>query len=451
MAGLLDYIGRNGGSLGGFIQQLDDMTKQFVPPNMAPQNVQPLVDLPALLGRIDRATSSPTMGQFVTGLPQPDMTQPGLSQQDFNDRFGAMQPPAQQPQAALAPQMQPAAQAQQAFAMPDSTYAFGGQMVPAFGQAQPPVTEMSAAGRKAPVAVPNDPTTAQPTFSSELFGAPKSDSFNSRLNDFIGVLNPEIGARNDAKKAQSETARGLYEIYRGQGMSPNEAASRAVIEARNPKIMEERMKPYANMEQRLANQPNGPQGNATQQYYDYLAGKTKTEELAKKRADAESNRETLRLELPAFDAEAKKHIADVEALVNHPGRKGNVWWHGKGSSFLPDGSIPGNTAAGDALNRLNQIKGGAFLEAFKALKGGGQVTEIEGKKATDAKNRMNRATSEAEFNAAASDYIGAIKSGLDKLHAQAASTPPNGYRGNDGWNLVPMPGSNTPVRIRQVQ
>lgn len=428
MAGLLDYIGRNGGSLGGYIQQLDDMTKQFVPPNMAPQNVQPLIDLPALLGRIDRATSSPTMGQFVTGLPHPDMTQPGLSQQDFNDRFGAMQAPAQQPQAA--PQMQSPAQAQQAFTMPDSTYAFGGQMVPTFGQAPTRSDEISARPRDMAQSAPvNPPQRQAPTYTSELLNNAPS-SAEDRYNQFFDRFRPDYQARRDATKAQSETARGLYEIYRGQGMSPNEAASRAVIEARNPKIMEERMKPYQNMEQRLANQPNGPQGNATQQYYDFLAGKTKTEELAKKRADAESGRETLQLELPAFDAQAKEHLKQVEELRNHPGRKGNVWWHGKGSSFLPDSSIPGNTDAGDAVSRLNQLKGGAFLEAFKLLKGGGQITEVEGKKATDAIARMNRATSEKEFNAALDDYTGAIRLGLDKLHAQAGSRPPNNFQGN---------------------
>ncbi len=95
---------------------------------------------------------------------------------------------------------------------------------------------------------------------------------------------------------------------------------------------------------------------------------------------------------------------------------------------------------------LNQSKGGAFLEAFKALKGGGQITEIEGKKATDAIARMDRSQSKAEFDKALSDYEGVIKLGVDRANQLAGKPAPGGFQGNSGWQQV-KPG----VRIRQVQ
>lgn len=444
MAGLLDYIGRNGGSLGGYIQQLDDMTKQFVPPNMAPQNVQPLIDLPALLGRIDRATSSPTMGQFVTGLPHPDMTQPGLSQQDFNDRFGAMQAPAQQPQAA--PQMQSPAQAQQAFTMPDSTYAFGGQMVPTFGQAPTRSDEISARPRDMAQSAPvNPPQRQAPTYTSELLNNAPS-SAEDRYNQFFDRFRPDYQARRDATKAQSETARGLYEIYRGQGMSPNEAASRAVIEARNPKIMEERMKPYTNMEQRLANDPNArPGGNAWETALKWKGDNKAAEVAAEKKASTQAEAQ---IALPGAAADFQQSMQTIEELRNHKGR-GSIGWHGP-TANMPAEWLRGSEAYG-ATKLEERLKSRVFGQQIEKMIGLGALSNIEGQKITDSVASLDRGLKKDEYNRTLNFIQESFKSGLDKLATKAGQPAPFGWKGNDGWNTVPMPGSNTPVRIRQVQ
>lgn len=444
MAGLLDYIGRNGGSLGGYIQQLDDMTKQFVPPNMAPQNVQPLIDLPALLGRIDRATSSPTMGQFVTGLPHPDMTQPGLSQQDFNDRFGAMQAPAQQPQAA--PQMQSPAQAQQAFTMPDSTYAFGGQMVPTFGQAPTRSDEISARPRDMAQSAPvNPPQRQAPTYTSELLNNAPS-SAEDRYNQFFDRFRPDYQARRDATKAQSETARGLYEIYRGQGMSPNEAASRAVIEARNPKIMEERMKPYANMEQRLANQPDGPSaGSARQQFLALERDKKAAVTAGEKQGAAQAEAQ---IALPGSVSDFQQTMQTIEELRNHKGRN-SIGWHGP-TANIPQDMLRGSEAFG-AAKLEERLKSRVFGQQIEKMVGLGALSNIEGQRITDAVGSLDRGLKKDEYNRTLNFIQESFKNGLDKLATKAGQPAPFGWKGNDGWNTVPMPGSSAPVRIRQVQ
>ena len=49
---------------------------------------------------------------------------------------------------------------------------------------------------------------------------------------------------------------------------------------------------------------------------------------------------------------------------------------------------------------IDQIRGDVFLQAFSTLKGGGQITEIEGEKATQAQARLSTAQSEEDFRAA---------------------------------------------------
>jgi hypothetical protein len=109
----------------------------------------------------------------------------------------------------------------------------------------------------------------------------------------------------------------------------------------------------------------------------------------------------------------------VKSLLAHPGRKLATGVLG----VLPP--IPGRPEA-DFVSRLEQLKAGAFLQAYETLKGGGQITEIEGEKATAAMNRMSRTTSDKEFEAAAQDFLDAYKAGITKLKSKRAQFP-SGY------------------------
>jgi hypothetical protein len=81
--------------------------------------------------------------------------------------------------------------------------------------------------------------------------------------------------------------------------------------------------------------------------------------------------------------------------------------------------IPG-TSVTDFNKRLEEIQGGAFLQAFNTLKGGGSITEAEGTKATAAINRMSTAQSEKEFNIAAREYQDVLRTGIARAKAKAA-------------------------------
>ena len=108
----------------------------------------------------------------------------------------------------------------------------------------------------------------------------------------------------------------------------------------------------------------------------------------------------------------------------HPGFESAV-----GISAAPlSGFIPG-TDTTDFKERMAQIKGQSFLQAFENLKGAGQITEIEGAKATAALNRMSLSQSEAEFVKAAREFEDNVRKGME-LAAKRAGIPQQ-----SGWRL----------------
>ena len=76
-------------------------------------------------------------------------------------------------------------------------------------------------------------------------------------------------------------------------------------------------------------------------------------------------------------------------------------------------------ATKDFENRLEQVKGTAFLQAIQKLKGTGQITEVEGKAGTSAVTRMQNAGSEQEFINAAKEYYDIVETGLSRSKAAA--------------------------------
>jgi hypothetical protein len=81
--------------------------------------------------------------------------------------------------------------------------------------------------------------------------------------------------------------------------------------------------------------------------------------------------------------------------------------------------IPGSSVA-DFMARLEEVQGGAFLQAFNTLKGGGSITETEGTKATKAISRMSTAQSEGEFKTAAREFQDVIRTGIERAKIKAS-------------------------------
>jgi len=74
--------------------------------------------------------------------------------------------------------------------------------------------------------------------------------------------------------------------------------------------------------------------------------------------------------------------------------------------------IPGTDARN--FNAVHdQAVGAAFMQAFATLKGGGQITEKEGEKATAALTRMNLAQSESEYIRAAREFKSEVETVME--------------------------------------
>lgn len=88
-------------------------------------------------------------------------------------------------------------------------------------------------------------------------------------------------------------------------------------------------------------------------------------------------------------------------------------------SYLP--VVRGSKRA-DFMNRLSQTQSGAFLQAFNNLRGGGQISNAEGEKATAALNRMNTSTSPDEFKKAGNDFLTIIDQALQRTRNAASGS-----------------------------
>jgi hypothetical protein len=96
-----------------------------------------------------------------------------------------------------------------------------------------------------------------------------------------------------------------------------------------------------------------------------------------------------KIALPETLATIDRSLAVVDTLLSHPGREWSVGWQGVAPV------IPGTSQA-DYIMKLEQLGGANFLQAFEALKGGGQITEVEGAKATKAISDLDRRQTDAE-------------------------------------------------------
>ncbi|CAB4188153.1 hypothetical protein UFOVP1165_46 [uncultured Caudovirales phage] len=133
-------------------------------------------------------------------------------------------------------------------------------------------------------------------------------------------------------------------------------------------------------------------------------------------ADATAN---ARLDLPKVEAQAKYATGLIDKALKHPGLSAVVGVPGI-TNFLPGTDAQGFKAI------LAQIKGKQFLQAFESLKGAGQITEIEGQKATEAEARMSTAQSEKEFKSALKEYKTVIKSLSDRVKEKAGMSGAGG-------------------------
>lgn len=109
-------------------------------------------------------------------------------------------------------------------------------------------------------------------------------------------------------------------------------------------------------------------------------------------------------------ASIRANIGVIDKALSHPGRATST---GLSGTLDPRNYLPG-TDASDFRAVSDQISGGAFLQAFESLKGAGQITEVEGTKATNAIARLSRAQSDTEYVTALSELREVMNAGLER-------------------------------------
>lgn len=151
-------------------------------------------------------------------------------------------------------------------------------------------------------------------------------------------------------------------------------------------------------------------------------------EMAGKLSQAEEKQNIANIEkesaLIEAEAAANDSIKQIDELINHPGLSAAVGfgfqktpWQDKDEKGEP--IFRAGTEAANFKARFDQLKGQAFLESYQKLKGGGTITEVEGKKAESALTRMQLSQSEEEFLKAANEFKNIIQAGLERKKAQA--------------------------------
>ncbi len=104
----------------------------------------------------------------------------------------------------------------------------------------------------------------------------------------------------------------------------------------------------------------------------------------------------------------------------------------------PGGFLLLNAAETDLVQLIDNLENSVFLSAFQDLKGGGQITELEGEKAQRAIVNLSRVRSRKDFLEALQDYQDVIDSGARR--AAKGLTVDNPYTGTisfSGFSNLP--------------
>jgi hypothetical protein len=152
-------------------------------------------------------------------------------------------------------------------------------------------------------------------------------------------------------------------------------------------------------------------------------------------AEAEGkDKVTFNAKLPSVISNATQAINLIDTMIGTPevkDKEGKVVQKATaahpgisavGSIFNPLTTRISGTDAANFKAYLDQVQGGAFLDAYNTLRGGGAITQVEGQKATAAVTRMNLAQSKDEFIKAAREYQEVLRKGIENAKNKSGAT-----------------------------
>ncbi len=165
---------------------------------------------------------------------------------------------------------------------------------------------------------------------------------------------------------------------------------------------------------------------------------------AETQADAAA---TAQVDLPQFVQSSRQVVETMNDIRSDPALETVT---GLSAWLDVRNAVPG-TEAYDLKQKLEQVKGDVFRQAFQSLKGGGQITEFESQSAAKAIARLDAAQSKESYLEALDDLEDAIRSGVAKMERAASGDfsyeplPPRGGDAGGGGevftrdNPAPMP------------
>jgi hypothetical protein len=117
--------------------------------------------------------------------------------------------------------------------------------------------------------------------------------------------------------------------------------------------------------------------------------------------------------------QASNMLSTIDSILSDEGLGDVVGTGGIWSKVLQGvglGSLAPSAAR--ALSKIQQIQGQTFLQAYEGLRGGGQITEIEGKKAEAALARLNTDQSPEDFKAALGELRIIVENGMKRARGE---------------------------------
>lgn len=149
-----------------------------------------------------------------------------------------------------------------------------------------------------------------------------------------------------------------------------------------------------------------------------------------------------KFEAPKELATTDQMLSVIDGVLDHAGLDSAVG--------MIQGRLPPMTEGATDFNaKLGQLQGQLFLQAYQSLKGGGQITEVEGAKAEAAMAALTRVQSEDQFKAALKDLRDVVVSSRDRI-AKRAGIEPGGSAQGSGQPTPDLPRPQSPADLENL-
>jgi hypothetical protein len=167
---------------------------------------------------------------------------------------------------------------------------------------------------------------------------------------------------------------------------------------------------------------------------EFLGEQIKAKEKAKESITAQ-------IDLPSAKRARDRMIGNIDSVMNHPRLHRALG--------MIDSNVNLDWYNADIQARIKQIVGQNFMTAYKGLKGGGPITDIEGNKAQSALARMDQAQSPKDYKLALMDLKAIVLEAYqDTLEKSRLSVSPNRREGDNLMRRKGEANGNDPLGIR---